>query len=672
MRKIIFRTVLLCAAFSLTLSGCSVSDSISKYNPFKKAAPAAVQPETPAVNNIEAPVSPQVNETPVIPETPAVIPAALPLAKADAFKGVVKIKTLALDSDGGLIDYAEGSGVVISPDGFLLTNSHVVTVEDDLDKSDKNAVYGVCFTADMNKEPDCSHAAELILKDKDLDIALLRLNNASSLPFLGLAASSTASSSDEVFALGYPGIGQDTITMTKGIVSGKLDKYGKKWIKTDAVISFGSSGGAAIDKNGQVLGITTAGYSDTLGELGYIIDSASIFGWIKKAEAEYKPAVFNSLTERALKFLAKQEALKTTNVFTNSYPDVSITHPDGWDFRYNSENSLQIFSKTEEDKSGSVQFEFYKYPHLLSDGDILPIFKKDLDGLGILPIIKINKEQAVDINGLKGKKFIISAGGQTENFYIFPWREYDIEISYSYGENDKDKALVDGIINSLRAKENRGPFSEVFAYQSADPVFGINSIKGWPLMAQMEKSQPVLMKNKNIKGAFIRIFLSRKDEATKGLTAEELLENAIQTNDQRNQQGAVLDFENKIISKDAKLKINNEFSSAIKMESAFQKLSTKEVLFQTMSYSIDLNSQYLLVASLVVYDKDKKVYGAAVADFNKIVASLTANSKVDSDNDGLSDGEEIKLGTDPKNPDTDGDGYTDGSEVVNGYNPLGK
>lgn len=663
---------MLLSVISLALSGCSVSDSISKYNPFKKAAPAVVQTENPENINVETPVVPQTSGPAITPEAPIVIPAVTALNKENAFKGVVKIKTLTLGADGGLVDYLSGSGVVISQDGFILTNSHVVAVENELDKSDKNAVYGVCFTADMNKEPDCSQTAELVAKDKDFDIALLHLNTSGSSPFLKLAEVSTASTSDEVFALGYPGIGQDTITMTKGIVSGKLDKYDKKWIKTDAVISFGSSGGAAIDKNGEVLGITTAGYSDTLGTLGYIIDSTSIMEWIKKAETDYKAGAANPLTERALKFLNKQEELKTAAVFTSVYPDLSITHPDGWDFQYFGENSLTVISKKEADKSGSVQFEFIPHPYLLSEADIDPILKQKFNDADMLSLIKINKEQAVEINGLKGRKITVSAAGQMENFYMLPWREYMVEISYGYGENDKDKTVVDGIINSLKAGSNTNIFNEVFAYRSADPVFGITAIKGWPLIVQSDKAQPIKIESKKIKGAFISLSLIKKTDEIKDLTNEDFLENVVQQNDQVNQMGAMLDYKNNIISQSANYKINDEFAKAMKIENVSLKASNGEVLSQSLEYSLHLNDQYLLALSLDFIGSDKNNYKAAVADFNKIAASLTIVPKVDSDNDGLSDEEELKLTTDPKNSDTDGDGYLDGSEAANGYNPLGK
>jgi S1-C subfamily serine protease len=673
MKKFLQLSALFLAAVFI-LSGCSLPAPVAKYLPFlskQNVEPVITEPvATPVIPPENTPTATQT--APIVTSTaPVAAPAALPLDKENAFKGVVKVRTLALNTAGGMSEIQDGSGIIISPDGFLLTNSHVVTVEDDLDKSDKPAIYGICLTTNTSVEPDCSHLAEVVVKDKDLDVALLHLiNEPATFPYLDLMATDTASTSDEVTALGYPGIGQDTITITKGVVSGKLDKYGKNWIKTDAVISFGSSGGAAIDKNGKVIGITTAGYSDTLGDMGYIINMASIIDWVKKGEAAYQPGTPNPLNERGLKFLIKQKDLETADVFTSDYPGFSLTKPSGWAFEYTDENNLRVFNKQEEDKSGSVLLSTYREPHLLGMADIIPIFKLELQNS--LTAIKIGKEQAVDINGAMGEKISLSGGGTTKSLYFFPWREYLISISYDYGQNEKDQKTVDGIINSLKTTSNTSPFSEVFAYQSADPVFGINSIKGWPLMVQTEKGAPVIIKSKTFEGAFAELELTQKTSETKDLSNEEILANYQQVVDLAQQVGGALDMNVKLIAHNTAYKINDEFPKALRMEAQVIKKSTGEIMEQDLQYDISLNDKYVLNIDMEIFSKDKKAYNAAAADFNKIVQSLTLKPQLDSDNDGLSDAQEAQLGTDPHNPDTDGDGYLDGSEVTNGYNPLGK
>jgi S1-C subfamily serine protease len=675
MRKQYHGFFLLLVCVPMVFGGCSLQNLIPQAKkPVVNQQPAA--PVSPTVNET-SPTSPEATPAPVVTApviTPVVVPPPAPLTKENAFKGIVQIKTMALQSYESLGEHAEGSGVIISSDGFLLTNSHVVTVEDDMDKSEKNAVYGICLTTNTSQKPDCSHLATLVKKDKDLDIALLRFNDAGEFPFLAMASSSSsASTTDEVTALGYPGIGQDTITLTKGIVSGKLDKYDKKWIKTDAVVSFGSSGGAAIDKNGQVLGITTAGYSDTLGELGYVIDISSISDWIKGAEASYQSiATVNPLNERALNLMKKQKDLETSNVFNGDLLPISITHPDGWDFLYQSEDSISVFNKKEKDKSGAVQFSFKRKPFILGTDDIIPNLDKELDDQSILSAIKINKTQDVKAGNLNGKKITISAGGKIEEFYFFLWQEYMIEVSYGYGDNDRDKETVNGIINSLKAEDRKQPFNEIFAYRSDNPLLGLTSIKGWPLIVSSEKSAPFLIEGKNTKGTFISTEMMEKDATMQAMKNQEILDNLKQKVDYMNQAGAMLDLKAQINSSSADFNLNSEFPHAIKMEMTAKKKSNNELVSRDIVYYVNLSDKYAFSLHFVYYGKDDKAYKAAVADFDKIAKTLTAKPALDSDNDGLSDADEIKSGTDPHNPDSDGDGYLDGSEVVNGYNPLAK
>jgi S1-C subfamily serine protease len=143
-------------------------------------------------------------------------------------------------------------------------------------------------TESQGQVPNCSYVASLITKDKNLDVALLKISGiggatVSGLPFLTLNTANTLNVGDTVTAIGYPGIGGNTMTTTKGIVSGKIDnQYNVSWIKTDALISFGSSGGALIDDSGKLVGITTALSSSLSASLGYAVNTASVASWVNK------------------------------------------------------------------------------------------------------------------------------------------------------------------------------------------------------------------------------------------------------------------------------------------------------------------------------------------------------------------------------------------------------
>jgi serine protease Do len=147
-----------------------------------------------------------------------------------------------------------GSGVIVTKDGYILTNNHVVDGADDIRVA-------------LNDGREFS--AKVIGRDPQTDIAVLKID-AHDLPFLTLADSDKIEVGDVVLALGNPfGIGQ---TVTTGIVSAKgratLGLDYEDFIQTDAAINPGNSGGALVDTDGRLIGINTAILSDTGGNQG--------------------------------------------------------------------------------------------------------------------------------------------------------------------------------------------------------------------------------------------------------------------------------------------------------------------------------------------------------------------------------------------------------------------
>ncbi|MGD0544263.1 MAG: DegQ family serine endoprotease [Candidatus Acidiferrales bacterium] len=138
-----------------------------------------------------------------------------------------------------------GSGVIVSPDGTILTNNHVVDGATDIK----------VFLSDKRE-----FQAKLIGTDANTDIAVLKID-ASNLPTLPLGDSNQLQVGDLIFAIGDPfGVGE---TATMGIVSATgrggfgIERY-ENFIQTDAAINPGNSGGAMIDIHGNLVGINTA------------------------------------------------------------------------------------------------------------------------------------------------------------------------------------------------------------------------------------------------------------------------------------------------------------------------------------------------------------------------------------------------------------------------------
>ena len=164
----------------------------------------------------------------------------------------------------GFIEEWSGSGTIISPDGLILTNAHVA-VGDRFYRADRLTV---ALTVAEDKPPVPAYLAEVVQADPSLDIAVLRIAydlsgqriNPSDLdlPYVQLGDSDVLRLGDPITILGYPGIGGETITLTRGEVSGFTAEAGygnRAFIKTSATIAGGNSGGLATDENNKLIGI---------------------------------------------------------------------------------------------------------------------------------------------------------------------------------------------------------------------------------------------------------------------------------------------------------------------------------------------------------------------------------------------------------------------------------
>ncbi len=148
-----------------------------------------------------------------------------------------------------------GSGVIISGEGYILTNNHVVEGADDIE----------VVLQDSRKT-----RGKLIGTDPDTDLAIVKIS-LDRLPVITLGNSDALQVGDQVLAIGNPfGVGQ---TVTSGIVSALgRNQLGintfENFIQTDAAINPGNSGGALVDVNGHLMGINTAIYSRSGGSMG--------------------------------------------------------------------------------------------------------------------------------------------------------------------------------------------------------------------------------------------------------------------------------------------------------------------------------------------------------------------------------------------------------------------
>lgn len=224
-----------------------------------------------------------------------------------------------------------GSGVIVSPDGYILTNHHVVEAADQIEVA----------LSDGRKAK-----AHVIGSDPETDLAVIKIELPGELPAITFGHPEKARVGDMVLAIGNPfGVGE---TVTMGIVSAlKRDHLGintfENFIQTDAAINPGNSGGALVDGNGNLIGINSAIYSPSGGSLGIgfaisastakktmeqIIQHGSVTrGWIGAGVQELTPELAESfrlgnikgvlVTEVVRRSPADQAGIKTGDILVS-------------------------------------------------------------------------------------------------------------------------------------------------------------------------------------------------------------------------------------------------------------------------------------------------------------------------------------------------------------------
>ena len=151
-----------------------------------------------------------------------------------------------------------GSGVIISPDGYIITNHHVI------DNASE-----VIVTTNDNKE----YEAVIVGSDEVTDVAVLKINSNEKFEYLFFGDSENSEIGQWVLAVGNPYNLNSTVTA--GIISSKsrdlneYDQINQSFIQTDAAVNIGNSGGALVNINGELIGINTAIQSMTGGFVGY-------------------------------------------------------------------------------------------------------------------------------------------------------------------------------------------------------------------------------------------------------------------------------------------------------------------------------------------------------------------------------------------------------------------
>lgn len=180
----------------------------------------------------------------------------------DVIKSVVQVAVFA----GGRM-CGWGSGTVLDDPLTVVTNEHVIASSEDCMVSEIQI-----WTVDsLDERPRPTYRASVRSRSVDADLATLALvpMTTESPVLVPVPRSAEAKVGEDVFIIGFPSIGGSTITVSKGVISGFSSAAGVTWLKTDASISGGNSGGAAVNANGLMIGVPTMA---SAGEDGEVVD----------------------------------------------------------------------------------------------------------------------------------------------------------------------------------------------------------------------------------------------------------------------------------------------------------------------------------------------------------------------------------------------------------------
>lgn len=344
-----------------------------------------------------------------------------------------------------------GSGVIISEDGYIVTNNHVIKDASEIEIT-------------LNNKQ--SYKAKLIGTDSKMDIALLKIDAGEKLPYTAFANSDSVKIGEWVLAVGNPY--NLTSTVTAGIVSAKarnLDTSGiQSFIQTDAAVNPGNSGGALVNARGELIGINTMISSMTGSYVGYsfavpsniarkIIEDIMEFGNVQRGILGVEGGELNSTASKQLG-IAETEGFYINGITKNSGAEKSglekgdiIIKLDNQNVATYADLSGYINTKRPNDK---VQVTFIRdgknkvLPVILSKNEF---FSTEFKGMELENISATDK-----------KKFNLTYGVKIKSLTNENLRQYEDELKGNIilsidNEKAKDVETVSKLLN--KKEENQ-------------------------------------------------------------------------------------------------------------------------------------------------------------------------------------------------------------------------
>lgn len=407
----------------------------------------------------------------------------------------VKVTSHKMLYTGQVVAYGSGSATVLTPDGILLTNHHVIFNEEEFKTLD---AFEVCISFDGVEDPVCDYTAHLITHNKDLDVALLKLDPVDvfgqpipTLKFLDWQSTASPKEQDKVRVVGYPASGGETITTSQGQISGSETQNGHRYFKTDTDFDHGSSGGTVYDAIGKFIGIPT--YIRSYAEnMGYFLDLNEAQPWIQGniAKAPQDNAKANALLTKDLARLSK--ANETLSYTQDQYPFMGIALPKDWRFLEITDDSLYASQKNVSNPmelsiaDNSYQFAIDEAYLKRLDEELAKTEKSYPD---------YKKETVTFASQKAWKTSFTSASQQNITTYIpfgyaIPSFSYSINLDES---TDQEKA-IQPVLDSIRftqPAQNDPKLSPTLRFDN--PPFSITAVDNWRIRKNPGKDSQDLL-----------------------------------------------------------------------------------------------------------------------------------------------------------------------------------
>lgn len=357
-----------------------------------------------------------------------------------------------------------GSGVIISPDGYIVTNNHVIANAAKLQVTlNNNRTYG----------------AELVGTDPETDIALLKIDADNELPYLAFGDSNQVQLGEWVLAVGNPF--NLTSTVTAGIISAKArdlnnrDNNIQSFIQTDAAVNPGNSGGALVNTRGDLIGINTAITSQTGSYIGYsfavpsniakkVVDDIMEFGDVQMGSLGVKVQDL-SVGQGLLDGISESEGVLVAQVYKKSGAAVAgveigdiIKEIDGIKISKFSDLIGYLRSKRPNDKVDLL---------ILREGESIHKEVKLLDNSSYVYTIEeigisVQKQSKADKDRFNGQKGVLISDTNKRNSRM------GLKGKLLIGINDEKIANIEDVKKAVANAQSYGVMSLVYINERGD------------------------------------------------------------------------------------------------------------------------------------------------------------------------------------------------------------